>query len=83
MTKSLHTQSYANLVAVLIAARLEKRLTQQQVAKRLGKPQSHIAKIEGAERRLDLIEFIELCRAIESDPIALFGDILQAVETPR
>jgi len=31
-------------------------------------PQSFIAKYEGGERRIDVVEFIEICKAIEADP---------------
>ena len=76
--KSLHTQAYSNFAAVLVAARTERRLAQQQVAECLGKPQSYVAKIEGAERRLDVVEFIALARALGVDPIALFADVVKA-----
>ncbi|MDA4631926.1 helix-turn-helix transcriptional regulator, partial [Escherichia coli] len=53
MTKSLHSEPYADFLAVLVAARRAKGFTQQAVADRLQKPQSYVAKIEGGERRLD------------------------------
>ncbi|PID63663.1 MAG: transcriptional regulator [Gammaproteobacteria bacterium] len=40
-------------------------MTQQQVAEVLRKPQSYIAKIEKCERKLDILEFIELCEALQ------------------
>lgn len=80
MSNSLHSAAYARLVAVLVAARLESGLTQQTVANRLGKPQSYVAKIEGGERRLDVVEFIALAGAIGLDPKMLFKHALQAVQ---
>jgi hypothetical protein len=38
------------------------------VVKRLPRPQSFVAKYEGGERRVDVVEFIEICKAIEADP---------------
>src|SRR6476619_7299175 len=38
------------------------------IGKRLHKPQSFVAKYEGGERRVDVLEFIEICKAIEADP---------------
>ncbi|MDZ4791849.1 MAG: helix-turn-helix transcriptional regulator [Hyphomicrobiales bacterium] len=40
-------------------------MTQEQLAKRLGKPQSFVAKTEGGERRLDVVEFIDLVKAMK------------------
>ena len=55
---------YALLRSVLKSERLRVGLRQSALAKRLGKPQSYIAKIEVGERRLDLLELIDLCEAI-------------------
>ncbi|MNF15991.1 helix-turn-helix protein [compost metagenome] len=43
-------------------------MTQAQVAERLGKPQSFVSKYERGERRLDVIEFIEVCRLLGVEP---------------
>ena len=43
-------------------------LTQTVVAKRLGKPPSYVAKYEGGDRRLDVLEFIDVAAAIGFDP---------------
>ncbi len=39
-------------------------LTQVDIAKRIGRPQSFMAKIEAGERRLDVIELRQVCQAI-------------------
>jgi len=44
-------------------------MTQAAVAKKLHKPQSFVAKYENDERRIDVVEFVDL--ALEADPIAL------------
>jgi transcriptional regulator with XRE-family HTH domain len=38
-----------------------------QLAKRLSRPQSFVSKIERGERRIDVIEFLELAHAIGID----------------
>ncbi|MBA8878167.1 helix-turn-helix domain-containing protein [Phyllobacterium myrsinacearum] len=81
MTKSLHSEPYADLLTVLVAARRDKGVTQQVIAERLQKPQSYIAKIEGGERRLDIVEFIALARALEIDPATMFADVLHAIDS--
>ena len=40
------------------------RLTQHDLAKRLKKPQSFVAKYEGGERRVDVVEFLGIMRVI-------------------
>lgn len=42
----------------------------------LGKPQSFVSKYETGERRLDVIEFAELCSALGVDATALLADVL-------
>lgn len=44
---------------VLVETRKSKGITQQELANRLDRPQSYIAKVETGERRLDVVEFIE------------------------
>jgi transcriptional regulator with XRE-family HTH domain len=56
MTKSIHTKQYAYFVERLKKARLEKGLTQVQVAKKLRRPQSHISNIESGQQRVDVVE---------------------------
>jgi transcriptional regulator with XRE-family HTH domain len=80
MTRSLHSEPYARLLTVLVEERNNKELTQQVVADRLRKPQSYLAKIEGGERRLDVVEFIALSHALEINPKAFFARVLNAVE---
>ena len=48
---------------LLREARTAQGLTQAELAKRLGKPQSYISKTESGERRLDFVETREFCLA--------------------
>ena len=48
--------------------RLAAKLTQEHLAARLDRPQSFVAKYEGGERRLDVVEFMEVAEAIGFDP---------------
>ncbi|WP_348633308.1 helix-turn-helix transcriptional regulator [Mesorhizobium sp. M5C.F.Ca.IN.020.32.2.1] len=51
----------------MISLRKVKGLTQAQVAEKLGRPQSFVAKYEGGEWRLDVIEFLDVTAAL-ADP---------------
>lgn len=71
MTKSITTQGYEQFRSMLIQARKDADLTQSEVAIRLRRPQSYVSKYECGERRLDLIEFLEIADVLDVD-IALF-----------
>ena len=67
---------YRAVVETLRTARTEKGLSQREVARRLGKHVSFLNKIELIERRIDVLEFVMLCRALEIDPHALLDRIM-------
>ena len=68
MTKSVHTPRYRNFLRILVDARDKAGLSQAEVAERLSRPQSYVSKYENAERRLDVIEFLDIAKAIGFDP---------------
>lgn len=74
MTKSLSNPNYQQLCKYLIQAREEKSLTQVEVAQRLNKPQSYVSKYERGERRLDILEFIDLAEALGIPPDTFFNN---------
>jgi transcriptional regulator with XRE-family HTH domain len=76
MQKSLKSAEYGRLIEILVAARHEAGIPQQALAGKLGRPQSFIAKYEGGERRIDVIEFIAIAQAIGADPLKLFKEFL-------
>ncbi len=64
MEKSVTSEDYKVLLACLKEAREGAGLTQIEVAERLGLSQSQVSKCERGERRVDVIELREWCRAI-------------------
>ena len=75
MAKSLHTREYEYFCSLLVSAREASGHTQAAVAATLGRPQSFVAKYEGGERRLDVIEFIQVCAALGVDPHAVLSAV--------
>jgi transcriptional regulator with XRE-family HTH domain len=75
--KSLHSAEQAALRELMVKARDDAGLTQQKLAQRLGKPQSFVAKYEGGERRLDVVEFLAIARALGADPLKLMRSLLR------
>jgi transcriptional regulator with XRE-family HTH domain len=74
--KTVHSLDQAAFCALMVAARKQAGLTQHELARRLKKPQSFVAKYEGGERRIDVVEFVTIVRAIGSDPIKLLRDFV-------
>ena len=77
LDKSVHSAGQSALCELMVKARKSAGLTQRELAKRLHKPQSFAAKYEGGERRVDVLEFIEICKAIEADPNKLLRILVQ------
>jgi transcriptional regulator with XRE-family HTH domain len=82
ISKSVHSGEWKAFCALLQQARRKAGLTQQDLADRLGKPQSFVAKIEGGERRLDVVEYLAVMRTIGADPIRLIRSLLRANSRP-
>jgi transcriptional regulator with XRE-family HTH domain len=75
MPKSVFTDANQVVVEELIAARKAAGLRQQDLAEKLGKAQSFISRIEGGQRRVDILEFYALAKAMKADPTELFAAI--------
>jgi transcriptional regulator with XRE-family HTH domain len=67
MTRSIFSERYRSLCRLLVETRKSRRLTQAEVAKRLQRPQSFVSKYEIGERRLDVVEFLEVAEALGTD----------------
>lgn len=67
--------AYRTVLTKLVEARKSAGLTQRDVALALGKPPSWIARVESKERRLDVVEFIALARALKLKEL----DLLRAI----
>jgi transcriptional regulator with XRE-family HTH domain len=67
MSKSKFTKADALFRKVLRLERTSKGLTQAALAARLDQPQSYVSKYETGERRLDFVETLLVCDALEID----------------
>ncbi len=75
MPKTVFTGEHQHLVAVLVEARQAAGLRQTELAARIGRDQSFVSLFESGQRRIDVIEFFKLARALERDPAELFGEV--------
>ena len=75
-TKNVHWKSHQQLIQLLIFTRKEAGLTQTELGQRVGKGQKFISLIERGQRRVDVLEFCVLAKAMGHDPLDLFADLL-------
>ena len=76
MSKSAFSDAHQILVERLTAARKQTGMKQEELAALIGKDQSYISNIERGQRRVDVLEFVTLARAIGVNPVNLFSDIV-------
>ncbi len=77
MAGAVRTEAYGTLLRALVEARAASGLSQADLAMRLGKPPSFVAKYELGERRLDVVELLVILRALETEPEALLPGLLE------
>lgn len=69
--KTIYSKAHHRLIELLICAREEAKLRQEDVAGKLGRTQSYISKIEAGQRRVDLVQLQELAK-IYKKPLKYF-----------
>lgn len=75
MKNSSYDIAYLELRRPLKDLRETKHLTQAQLARKLLVPQSFVSKYETGERRLDVIETDQICRALETSITQLLSKL--------
>lgn len=67
MAKTLGSERHRALIALLIEAREKAGLTQTELAEKIGEYQSFVARLESGQRRVDVVEFLELAEVLGFD----------------
>jgi transcriptional regulator with XRE-family HTH domain len=62
------SKRYEQFSRLLVKFRSDAGLSQEEVARRLGKRQSYVSKCERGARRMDVVEFVEMAKACGYDP---------------
>ena len=80
MPRSTFTAPYREMLRLLKSARVAAGITQTDLAVRLAKPQSYVSKFERGERSIDLVEFLQIVRAIGSEPHRIIEQVNEAIQ---
>lgn len=83
VTRSLFSPAYAQLRESLVVARRSRGMTQAELAQLLGRPQSFVSKYERGERRLDIVEVVEVATALGVEPCDLVEDVARSLQEGR
>jgi len=70
-------RAHAKLVRMLIDKREAAGITQTELASKLGEYQSFVARLESGQRRIDVVEFVELSRVLKFDAPSFIEELLQ------
>lgn len=75
MVKTLGSRRHKALIALLIKEREAAGVTQAELAAALGQYQSFVARLESGERRIDVIEFLDIAQVIGFDPKSIISKL--------
>jgi transcriptional regulator with XRE-family HTH domain len=67
-------------MAVLVRTRREKKLSQADIAQRLGIRQPMLSKVENGQQQLGILDFVRYCRAVDADPTTLIAQLQAALK---
>lgn len=77
MEKSTFTPLYERFRERLVAMREKAGMTQRDLARKLGREHSFVSRIELGERRLDVVEFYWVAKALGQDPGRVAADLMR------
>ncbi|HKS40683.1 MAG TPA: helix-turn-helix transcriptional regulator [Blastocatellia bacterium] len=75
MTKSVFTRRYKLFLSLLISIREDKGLSQRALSEKLKKSPTYVSKYERGERRLDVLEFLDIVKILDADACEIIKKI--------
>jgi transcriptional regulator with XRE-family HTH domain len=75
-------REYVAVGRALAEVRERAGLTQQELARRLRKPQSFVSSYERGQRRVDILELLRIVDVLASDPIEVVRGIVRRAKLP-
>ena len=80
MPKTIYRAEHQVLAELLRELRAKAGLTQAQLAPMLRRPQNRISDFERGGRRIDVIEFMDYCRALGREPTKVFAELKRRLD---
>lgn len=76
--KSAFEEPYIEIIERLVARRREMGMSQADLGAAFGEDQPFISRLERRQRKIDVWEFVQLCRILKVEPGSLLKDLGQA-----
>ena len=80
MSKELRSTLHKELRELLRERRFRSKLKQSELAAKLGWSQQTVSKIESGQKRVTVVELVELSRVLDFDPAAAIRRIAKVAE---
>ena len=83
MTASIHSLEYRHVLAKLVEMRNNAGMTQRDLAKEVKREVSFVWRIETGKRRLDVVEFYWVCKALGRNAADVYREIIQSITSTK
>lgn len=77
MKHTLRSATHRAVIGAIVERRHALGLSQREFAAKLGESNNFVWRIEAGERRIDLVEFCKIAKALGVDPVELLARILR------
>lgn len=77
VSKQIYSSQAKRLRDLLVEYRTRSRLTQAELASRIGRAQTFVSKVELGERRIDLLELLQVLAVLRADPVEFLERLLR------
>jgi ribosome-binding protein aMBF1 (putative translation factor) len=74
---TLRSATHRALISVIVELRQGLGLSQREFAMKLGESNNFVWRIEAGERRVDIMEFCKIAKALEADPVDVLRRVLR------
>ena len=75
LARTLRSKRYKALIGLVVARREAAGMTQSDLAARLGKSQSFVARLDSGQRRITVVEFTTLAKILRFDPYKIISTL--------